>query len=550
MNKIQQYLFQGMTVLFLSLSWGSLPSFAQEEGDYQKLIEEAMEIIQDSRQEYEDNEGGQIQINSKPGKGDIDHLTDIPNEGKALTYKEFNQTVLEQEKLDGKDPLKSKRYIDEIDVTNMDLQDVLRVISYKSGVTIIPDEDIAGKVTTYLKNIEVRDALRVVLQDNNAAFSEEDNYIRVMSAQEFENIYGYRFGIRKHVKNIQLKHVKTSDLKEILNPMRSDDGNIIYNEQKNSIVLVDVPDNVELMMSLINRLDVPILSKKFSFTYADAQEISEKLEKVITSGIGHIETDITTNQVTVTDTEAKLAEIEVFIKEQDQENITILIETQIIQIVLNDEHMDGIDWEAIVSDYKRIDFKGFHDSYPDGKVEESKGLSIGTASAEDYQVLLEALDTVGTIKQVSTNKFITENKRGVDLLIKGKELNMMDEDDRDSNNTTDEDFMMLLKPLNKGVKKITLDILPIIQLDQDQIYLGKNATIFNDKKSEIIPVDLEPGNTVVMGSLFKKVRIDSVRKIPLLGDLPLLGFAFRNEGKKVRNTEIIIFITPKIVKNT
>jgi len=51
----------------------------------------------------------------------------------------------------------------------------------------------------------------------------------------------------------------------------------------------------------------------------------------------------------------------------------------------------------------------------------------------------------------------------------------------------------------------------------------------------------------VIGGLFKDIMMESTRKIPLLGDLPLLGFAFRNKAQQIRRTEIIIFLRPKII---
>ena len=62
-----------------------------------------------------------------------------------------------------------------------------------------------------------------------------------------------------------------------------------------------------------------------------------------------------------------------------------------------------------------------------------------------------------------------------------------------------------------------------------------------------LTLKLQEGTTIVVGGLFKSVQVEATRKIPLLGDLPLLGFAFRMQGQRLRATEIIVFLTPKVI---
>ena len=60
-------------------------------------------------------------------------------------------------------------------------------------------------------------------------------------------------------------------------------------------------------------------------------------------------------------------------------------------------------------------------------------------------------------------------------------------------------------------------------------------------------VEIEDDFTIVVGSLFEEVMVESAWKVPLLGDLPVLGFVFRNQGEEPRKSEIITFITVKVV---
>src|SRR4051812_16589862 len=75
---------------------------------------------------------------------------------------------------------------------------------------------------------------------------------------------------------------------------------------------------------------------------------------------------------------------------------SVTVEAKTVQIVLNDEHRQGVDWEAIVSDFHSLQLKKENDiAWFDKKY----ALSVGKVSKDDYTVLLEALDTVGRLSQ-------------------------------------------------------------------------------------------------------------------------------------------------------
>jgi len=89
---------------------------------------------------------------------------------------------------------KNSMVIDVLELKDMDIGDVLKLISKKSGLNIISGKNVVGKVTIYLKNVDVRDALRIILESNDLAYVEEGGIIKVIPGQEFEGIYGFKFG--------------------------------------------------------------------------------------------------------------------------------------------------------------------------------------------------------------------------------------------------------------------------------------------------------------------------------------------------------------------
>ena len=69
----------------------------------------------------------------------------------------------------------------------------------------------------------------------------------------------------------------------------------------------------------------------------------------------------------------------------------------------------------------------------------------------------------------------------------------------------------------------------------------------DETKKDYLQVKLDNGSTIVIGGLFNTIVVESTRKIPLLGDIPFLGIAFRNQGQQRVKTELITFITAEII---
>lgn len=196
-----------------------------------------------------------------------------------------------------------------------------------------------------------------------------------------------------------------------------------------------------------------------------------------------------------------------------QENTTtppaqIILQPHVVSIILNDEHRDGVDWEAIVSDFHAVTLKG------DDAVENKRKLSVGAVSDEDYGVLLDALDAVGKVTQV--------DQETVTLTADAKQtLAFLKEDVK---NSVSLDVELTID--SKGEKQLMLQ--PTIK--------GKVGST---------SLDLKPSSTIVMGSIFYEHEVTKTHKFPLLGDLPIVGLVFRNKGKLMQRVETIIFLTAK-----
>lgn len=199
----------------------------------------------------------------------------------------------------------------------------------------------------------------------------------------------------------------------------------------------------------------------------------------------------------------------------------ITLEANIVQIILNDEHREGVDWGAIVSDYHTAPLKKVDDPvWNDNKFR----LSFGTVSEDDYSVLLDALDMAGQMSQAPQPPLkITE---GIGASIRFEKQNIH----------------VQLKLLRLKSGDLSLRIDP---------YIAVSATELSNDLKIPVSVLLQAGTnllianntTIVIGGFIKEEEITRKHKLFLLGDIPIVGLVFRSKGHLMQKTETVIFLT-------
>ncbi len=445
--------------------------------------------------------------------------------------------------------------IEVLDLKNMDIQDFMKLISQKSGLNVVGGPNVKGKITIYLKNIDIKDALRIVLEANDLAYVEEENVIKVMAAKEFETKYGYKFGDNLQTKIIQLKYANVLDLVPVLNQMKNLSGKVIFDHKSNTLVLMDSPTKITAMMQLVDQVDVPIETEVFDLSYADAKGVAEKLAESLTVNVGRVKHDERSNRIVVTDTKAKLEQIRQIIAAFDIKEKQVLIEAKIMQIVLSDQHKMGVDWEAIVSDYHTLTLTNDFDILT--STDKKGRLSVGSLSSDDYSFLLEALETVGDTKILSSPSITAVNNKEARILVGSTQPYVTTTTTTPASGPTttaetvnfiEVGVKLYVTPTVHDDNFVTMKIKPEVSSVTSNLTTSENNTIPIVETSEAeTTVTVKDNVTIVIGGLIKEENLTTMRKIPLLGDIPVLGFAFRNHDSLVRKTELVIFLTPKII---
>src|SRR5580698_1915520 len=104
-----------------------------------------------------------------------------------------SQTSAVNASLDDAEQQKST-VLDTLEIKDMDINDVLKLLAAKSGLNIIAGKSITGRVTIFLQNVEVHDALTIILKANDLAYFESHGVIQIVTGTEYEQAMGHKFG--------------------------------------------------------------------------------------------------------------------------------------------------------------------------------------------------------------------------------------------------------------------------------------------------------------------------------------------------------------------
>lgn len=457
----------------------------------------------------------------------------------------------------GREPIPQvNSYIEAIDLKEMDVSDVLKYFSVESGVNIVKSPNVRGKVSIFLKEVTALEALKIVVDTYGWVQVEDDHLITVMTDKDYEIKFGYKYGTQQQetlIVNIAFSSPKK--LEAVLAQVKSEEGQIIPDEKSGTLILMDTPAKVQQMQSLIRQLDVSTETKVFDLSYANIESMAAVIETVLTPDIGELRFNKRTKRLIVSDTYPTLKKVEQLIATFDEKHREVLIEAKIIQVTLDDEYKFGVDWQGLVRDNHNLTATGDFDILGLG---DKKGtIQIGTIEDDDYSFLLEALKTVGDSRILSSPSIATLDGEEAKILVGSTEpyVTTTTTTTATGPSTTAED----VKFIDVGVKLfvtpnihrdgfITMRVRPeVSSVVRNLVTSNNNVIPVVDTSEAETKVMVKDRTTVVIGGLIKEESIQADNQIPLLGDVPVLGVAFRNKRDFTRVTEIVIFLTPRIV---
>lgn len=446
-----------------------------------------------------------------------------------------------------------------LDVKGVDVNELFKVLSTKSRITIITSPAVQGRVTVFMDNLSFPEAIDVIVTMQDLAYERKANVVKVMTAAEYEKAYGKKFAENKQTRTFKLAYAKPANVLAMINSLKSDVGKIISDEASGTIIIKDSPQSIEIMADAIKELDQPLETLVFNVNYARFADLKGYLNDLITPGVGQIIVDERSSKVFVSDFPQRLVRIKKLMEEFDEQSRQVLITGEIIEIVIDDKYQGGIEWDKIFKSINMDDLE-FVGKFPVSPALSSYGkISVGTMTRDHYNLVMNMLSEYGDTKIINRPRIVAVNKEEAKILVGTREAYVTSAQSQAETTTITAESVQFI---DVGVKLtvvptigsdgfVTMKIKPEVSTVTDTLTTesGTRVPIVSTSQSESV-VKVKDGSTLIIAGLLKQENIEDTSGLPKLSRMPILGNLFATKAKEKKRTELVIFITPTIITET
>lgn len=393
---------------------------------------------------------------------------------------------------------------------NIQVREALSVIADFTGLNIVISDTVGGNLTLRLKDVPWDQALDIILQNKGLDMRKNGNVVQIAPREEIAAREKVTMTVAQDVADLEPLHTES----------------IILSYQKGADIV-----------TLITNKDQRILSKR-----------------------GSAVVDKRTNTLFVQDTPSHLEDVRNLIKQVDVPVRQVMIEARFVSASENFTRTLGGNL-SFASSNQAAPGHGFQ--VANGQLGNATGnvnlpgASSGTggltlslfnpANTKTLQLQLAATEAEGTSKNIASPRVVTADNVGANIS-SGTQIPYQQ---ATSSGATAISFV---------TAALSLDVTPQITPDDHvNMKLAVNqdsvGTIFSgvpsiDTKKVTTEVLVDNGGTVVIGGIYTKDVSDAVTKVPLLGDIPIIGWLFKSDTKTDNKSELLIFISPKIIKES
>ena len=452
-----------------------------------------------------------------------------------------------------------------LDLKGIEVTELFRILSLKMGLTIVPSKSVSGRINIFLNNLTFEDALEVILVSQDLASEKKGNVISIMTAAEYEKLYGKRFNEKRKVKTLKIAYAKPSTVFNALSQLKSDIGKVIVDETSGTILLIDIPEKIELMEATAQELDQPLETEVFNLKYAKTADMKTHLASAITSGPGELYVDERSSKIAVSDLPSKMRKIERLVRAFDEKSKQVFIEAEIVQVVLKDEYQHGLNWERIFKDpkFNGLNFKGTFPVTPSFAASPALGsntslqMNIGTIPYDQYASTVQLLQSYGDTKILSRPRIAVVNNQEAKIMVGSREVYTTSTQSQSGTGPTitaenvqfiDVGIKLNVVPTINDDGFVTMKIKPEVSSVRESFKtaLGNIVPIIETSEAETM-VKVKDGTMIMIAGLMREEKHSDSSGIPQLSRLPIVGALFGSRASQKKQTEIIVFITPHII---
>jgi len=423
---------------------------------------------------------------------------------------------------------------------DIDVRPLLQLLADTSGQNIVVSDSVKGRVTLRLQNVPWDQALDIVLRTKGLDMRRKDNVILVAPQAELAAHEKAELEARKDIQDLAplrtefltVNYAKASEIARLVKSagggsLLSSRGNVSVDERTNTLLVQDTPENLTAVRNMVSTLDIPVRQVLIEARIVIvADDFSRDLG--VRAGFTRVSNDVS----------------DLFAISGSAQSTDSIMGSALDNLATNSPN----------APYPvQVPFGNFDRYNVNMPVANPAGrIALSILDFDDFLIDLElsAAQNEGRGEIKSTPRVITANQREA-IIEQGVEIPYQESA---SSGATTTQFKKAVLSL-----KVTPQITP-----DDRVIL--DLTVTKDSVGQLVPsatggfvpsidtrniqtqVLVKDGQTVVLGGIMETERRDSEKKVPGLGDVPLLGNLFKSKSRINNRDELLIFITPKILR--
>ncbi len=407
-----------------------------------------------------------------------------------------------------------------LDFQDVPVRKVLQIIAQVNGFNLVTTDTVSGNVTISLTGVPWDQALDMILKVKGLDKRLDGNILLIAPSEELAAREAQQLQSKKQVADlaplksasITVNYAKAANLATILKTSEggilTERGSVTVDERTNTILVRDTQESIDEARQLVDSLDIPV-------------------KQVL----------IESRMVTVRDNiDEQLGVRWGFSDRQNDDGVSGSI-----------EGAQTIAGGTIPSITDRLNVN-LPVSSPAGRI----GFQV--ASLVDGTILdleLSALESENKGEIIASPRITVANQQEA-YIEQGTEIPYVQSTSSGATSVEFKKAVLSLKvtPHITPDNRIILDLVVTQDTRGETVSTSTGPAVAIDTQEIKTQVLVENGETVVLGGIFQQINTDDVSKVPLFGDLPVVGALFRNTGKLYQKRELLIFVTPKIVAET
>ena len=447
-----------------------------------------------------------------------------------IAYQSDNQFTIEVRALTESEAEEIKKdefgYLGErlsLNFQDIEVRSVLQLIADFTGINIVVSDTVGGSLTLRLKNVPWDQALDIILKTKGLAMRQTGNVMLVAPSEEIAAREKLELESQKQIEEleplysefIQINYAKAADIANLLKSeqttLLSTRGKATIDERTNTLLVQDVAGKLAEVRNLVARLDIPVrqvlieariviasndFSKDLGVTFGVSKRTRFDGDHQLVAG-GKIAGDLIASPITGFESPA------------------------------------GSGAEGLMVDLPVIGATS------------SIGLAIGRLGSHFLQMELTAMEAEGHGEVISSPRVLTSNQKAA-FIKSGVEIPYQEASSSGATSVSFKEAVLSLRvtPQITPDERIIMDL----QVNKDsvgEIFLGVPSIDTNEISTQVL---VDNGETLVLGGIYEQEKTEEIDRVPFFGELPLVDWMFNKKLNINDKAELLIFVTPKIVR--